>query len=82
MTANQSVDPTRCPLCGEDNVCGVERGAGTCWCFSLRLPDDVVERVPPELRDRACVCESCASGRRSPAEAQAILERLTRERQP
>lgn len=56
------IDPTRCVLCGADNECGVARGKGTCWCFSTRIPDAVLERVPPELRDRACVCERCAAG--------------------
>jgi hypothetical protein len=57
-----TVDPARCPLCGEDNACGVARGAGTCWCFSTKIPDDVLARVPLELRNIACVCERCASG--------------------
>lgn len=79
MTGPVSVDPTRCPLCGDDNACGAAQGAGTCWCFSLRIPEDVLERVPPEARNLACVCERCASGRRSPAEARATIERLARQ---
>jgi hypothetical protein len=62
------IDPTRCPLCGGDNNCGAARGAGTCWCFDRRVPAEVLERVPPELRDQVCICERCASGYRSPAE--------------
>lgn len=76
----QIVDPSRCPLCGDSNTCGAESGSGTCWCFSVRVPQEVLDRIPEALRDRACVCERCASGRRSPVETQAIIDRLTRER--
>lgn len=55
------VDPSRCPLCGEDNACGARRGAGTCWCFSIQISDEVIERIPPALRNVACLCERCAS---------------------
>ena len=77
---SQSIDPTRCPLCQGDNDCGTARGSGTCWCFSARIPEDVLERVPPQLRDQACVCERCASGRRSGTEVQTIIDRLNRTR--
>jgi Cysteine-rich CWC len=77
---SRPIDQTRCPLCAGDNNCGAARGSGTCWCFTLRVPEDVLERVPPDLRDQVCVCERCASGRRSPAEAQAIISSLTRTR--
>lgn len=66
-------DPTRCPLCGEDNTCGSERGAATCWCYTTTIPEDVLERVPADLRNRACLCQRCASGQRGPDEAQALM---------
>jgi len=68
------VDKTRCPLCGGDNACGVARGEGNCWCFTTPVPADVIERVPADLRDVACVCAACAAGKRSPTAAQATLE--------
>ena len=43
-------------------------------------PGDVIERVPPDLRDQACVCERCASGRRSATEVRTIIDTLTRSR--
>jgi hypothetical protein len=76
----QPIDPKRCPLCGDDNDCGTARGAGNCWCFAARVPQDVLDRVPAALRNAACVCERCASGRRSGAELQAIVDRLMRNR--
>ncbi len=49
-----------CPLCGEDNQCGVMAGRAMCWCYTERISEDVRERVPPYARDVACVCPRCA----------------------
>jgi len=59
------LDPRRCPLCGNPNACGAADGAGACWCSSTKIPAAVLERVPAEARDKSCVCEACASGKRS-----------------
>jgi hypothetical protein len=53
--------PDLCPLCGESNACGMAAGQGTCWCFTASVPAEVIERIPAEQRDRACVCRACAS---------------------
>jgi hypothetical protein len=58
-------NPERCPLCGDQNACGMAAGEGSCWCFSTKIPADVLERVPAEARDKVCVCEACATGRRA-----------------
>ncbi|MEO8276743.1 MAG: cysteine-rich CWC family protein [Thermoanaerobaculia bacterium] len=63
----QPMDPKRCPLCQADNACELERGAGSCWCFSLDIPQGVLERVPEEARGLACVCKRCAIGQRAAA---------------
>jgi hypothetical protein len=52
----------RCPLCGGPNDCGVAQGKGVCWCFSTPVPPEVLARVPPDQRDRTCVCQRCAEG--------------------
>ena len=57
-----TLDPRRCPLCGEGNACGMAAGQGDCWCKTLKIPPEVLERVPAAARDAACVCESCATG--------------------
>lgn len=79
MTASP-VDPRRCPLCKEGNACGMAEGAATCWCFSTPVPAEVIDRVPAEARDLACVCRACASGRRSPVETLALITGLNRGR--
>ena len=80
MNPTPAIDPSRCALCGEDSACGMARGASTCWCSAIKIPEEVLARVPAALRNQACICEACASGRRSPAEAQAMIERLTQQR--
>ncbi|MEP7244366.1 MAG: cysteine-rich CWC family protein [Gammaproteobacteria bacterium] len=61
------VDPRRCPLCGKSNECGMESGQGTgkaaCWCFTRTIPESVLEQIPADARDQACVCSACASSR-------------------
>lgn len=52
----------RCPLCGEANQCGVAQGKSDCWCFSMPLSAEVVDRVPESERNVACICQKCAAG--------------------
>jgi len=61
-TMSAAVDPSRCPLCGETNACGMAAGKSACWCKSMKIPPEVLEQVPPAARDEACVCERCATG--------------------
>ena len=59
-------DPTRCPLCGGDNRCALERekalGAPQppCWCRDERFTPELLARIPPEARGMACLCQGCA----------------------
>ncbi|WP_315809007.1 cysteine-rich CWC family protein [Pseudomonas sp. C9-3] len=58
-------DPSRCPLCGQSNRCTQADSAlegQPCWCFSTRIDRNALERIPPELVDRACLCPRCAAG--------------------
>lgn len=57
--------PNRCPLCGQSNRCSQADPALEglpCWCFSTRIDRNALDRVPPDLVDRACLCPRCASG--------------------
>lgn len=51
-------DPDRCPLCGQPNACGVA-GPGPCWCSLETVPAGLLDRIPPALRGKACVCRRC-----------------------
>jgi Cysteine-rich CWC len=55
-----SVDPKRCPLCGNANQCGMTTGSEKCWCFTAIIGGDVLARVAKQARDSACICEQCA----------------------
>ncbi|MCY1279669.1 Cysteine-rich CWC [compost metagenome] len=57
------VDPTRCPLCGQSNTCTQAepaRAGEDCWCFAAEIAPQALERIPAELRRRACLCPRCA----------------------
>lgn len=77
-----NIDPSRCPLCGQPNQCGIAAGEATCWCFETPIPAEALEKVPPEARGIACLCKTCATGRRSPEETlerfQALLHQYSR----
>lgn len=58
-----TLDPTRCPLCGQRNRCALaEPGADAvaCWCFGTSVVPDALQRIAPESIDRACLCPRCA----------------------
>lgn len=79
MSADR-VDPSRCPLCGQGNGCGMVAGSSECWCFSAEIPADVLNRVPAEARGGACVCRNCASKHADPAETLRKLGEVLRQR--
>ncbi|MDB6063950.1 MAG: hypothetical protein JWR26_158 [Pedosphaera sp.] len=74
---NGAVDPARCPLCGQSNdcrQCTSEVYKGPCWCMSVNIPDELLARVPAELKDKACICRACVMAwRGTRKEAQRVL---------
>jgi hypothetical protein len=36
--------------------------AGPCWCTRMDFSAELLARVAPNLKDRACICASCAGG--------------------
>jgi hypothetical protein len=54
-------DPSRCPLCGVENQCGMAAGSTECWCFGATVSKDALERLPPAALGKACVCARCAA---------------------
>jgi hypothetical protein len=63
----KDIDPTRCPVCHEPNVCAMEmaKASGTkpehCWCFDAVFTPAVMDLVPDQAKGKACVCATCAS---------------------
>jgi Cysteine-rich CWC len=62
-----SVDPTRCPLCGQPNACAseVERATGVpqppCWCVTARFTPELLRQVPAAAQGKACICRACGA---------------------
>jgi hypothetical protein len=57
-----SLDASRCPLCHQPNDCQLCTSAayqGACWCAGMEIPEALLAQVPPELRNRACICRAC-----------------------
>jgi len=54
-----------CPSCGQLNQCA-QAGSATpveqCWCFSLSIAPELLDVLPAEQRNRACLCPRCAQG--------------------
>jgi hypothetical protein len=60
----KSFEPESCPLCGGPNdcqLCGVGSHKGPCWCASIAVPEELLARVAPELKNRACICRQCVA---------------------
>ena len=54
----------RCPVCGQLNDCAMNAGqeVESCWCFSVQIPAEALERIPEESRGVSCLCPRCAAG--------------------
>ncbi|WP_282942123.1 cysteine-rich CWC family protein [Paenibacillus sp. RC67] len=46
-----------CPFCGNENECSVE--TGDCWCFHTKIPQELRDQIPDELRGKVCICRKC-----------------------
>ncbi|MGL4319034.1 MAG: cysteine-rich CWC family protein [Pseudomonas sp.] len=58
-------DSRRCPRCGQLNSCaqaGQQEAVEDCWCFHQPIAPDVLDSLPVEQRDQACLCPRCAQG--------------------
>ncbi|KIH84808.1 cysteine-rich CWC family protein [Pseudomonas batumici] len=56
-------DPSLCPACGARNDCALadpRTADRPCWCYSVSIDRAVLEALPAELRNAACLCPRCA----------------------
>ena len=62
-----NVDPTRCPICHELNICAMEKSKATgselerCWCMDVVFTPALMDQVPDAAIGKACVCAKCAA---------------------
>jgi len=57
-----AIDPANCPLCGQPNecrLCTASTYKGPCWCEAVKIPAELLARVPAELVNKACICKRC-----------------------
>jgi hypothetical protein len=63
--AGEPVDPSRCPLCGEANICAMqaERRTGEpqppCWCTRATVAPGLLAGMPASAQGMACICAAC-----------------------
>lgn len=55
---NTTIDQSLCPLCQQNNLCGVN-GDEPCWCVTSDIKRDLLAQVPVELSGKSCVCQQC-----------------------
>lgn len=46
-----------CPFCKKDNKC--QASQKECWCFTIKVPKDLIGLVPKELKGKSCICKDC-----------------------
>ena len=54
---------TLCPACGALNDCSMatpQPDSQSCWCYGVSIDPKVLEALPAELRNVACLCPRCA----------------------
>ena len=66
---NSAIDPAKCPFCREPNACQRSTSAtaqnGPCWCASIKLPSDLLARVPANALNKSCICQRCVEASHS-----------------
>lgn len=63
MNAQLTFDESKCPLCGNDNLCEAstcEDQGISCWCVSVDFSKKLLESIPADLKNKACLCRACA----------------------
>ncbi len=61
-SAAKTSDAENCPLCGQPNdcqLCTVAVYKGPCWCAKVKIPEELIAQVPPESRNKSCICRAC-----------------------
>jgi hypothetical protein len=60
--AAKTFDAGQCPLCGQPNdcqLCTIAAYKGPCWCAAVKIPEELIAQIPPESRNKTCVCLTC-----------------------
>jgi hypothetical protein len=55
------LEPSKCPICGDLNQCAQEiakatgKSSETCWCMTATFSAELLDRVPKEAQNKACI---------------------------
>jgi hypothetical protein len=55
-------DPAKCPLCGQTNQCQLctdHAYKGPCWCAKVKISQELLDQIPTDLKNKACICKAC-----------------------
>jgi ribosomal protein S25 len=61
------INPSKCPICAELNQCAQEiaKASGQlqkpCWCMTATFSAELLDRVPKEAQNKACICAKCVA---------------------
>jgi len=56
--------PDQCPLCHQPNDCVLCTETGykaPCWCAKIKIPEELIAQISPDLRNKACICRACVT---------------------
>ncbi|WP_297846172.1 cysteine-rich CWC family protein [Pseudomonas sp.] len=70
LNERDSLDSSICPACGLSNSCTLadpRTAAQPCWCFSVEIDPALLDALPPDVRNQACLCPRCAQVETYPA---------------
>jgi len=71
LSPTEAIRAHACPLCGGPNDCAAALSGRLdvpCWCRSTTFSAELLARVPPDARGKACVCARCADAASSGGE--------------
>ena len=61
-----------CPLCGQSNSCaqqGQAQAVSQCWCFTVQIDPNQLQKLRPEQLNQACLCPRCSQALAEPKDA-------------
>jgi hypothetical protein len=48
----------------------MSQGKSECWCFSVKIQEEALARIPSEKKNLACICAKCAGAAASTSESR------------
>jgi hypothetical protein len=55
----QASNQPQCPLCNNQNLCGVSNTTKPCWCTLEKVPSALIQGVPDAEKGKICICQAC-----------------------